>query len=162
MGTFRVRGFCELEERISRLSAATRDSVIGPGLYAGAEIMADAFRQEVEHLPTAGGHGSPEHPLAGPSVIQKEALAASLGVTPMQQDRRGVYNIKIGFDGYNRVRTKRWPNGQPNQMIARAVESGTTFMRANSFMKKAVSKHRRAALEKMKQTMEEKIEEIMQ
>lgn len=162
MGTFKVKGLRELEVRVGALRADLRESVIGPGLYAGADVMADAFRQGIEALPTAGGFGSQEHPLAGPSRAQKEALAESLGITPMQKGEKGVYNIKIGFDGYNRVRTKRWPNGQPNQMIARAVESGTTFMRANSFMKKAVSKHRRAALEKMKQTMEEKIEEIMQ
>ena len=47
-------------------------------------------------------------------------------------------NVKIGYDGYNNIVTERWPQGQPNMMIARAAESGTTFMQAQYFMERAV------------------------
>lgn len=160
MGTFRASGLRELEERLGALSAATRDLVIPSGLSAGASVLADAVRQGLEALPTSGGHGSPEQPLSGPSMVQKEALLDSLGITPVGE-RKGVVNVKIGFDGYNRIRTRRWPNGQPNQMIARAVEGGTSFMHPNPFMKRAVSRSRRMAVADMERTINEKIEEIM-
>ena len=70
-------------------------------------------------------------------------------------------NVKIGFDGYNRVITKKWPLGQPNQMVARSVESGTTWMKKNPFVKRGASKSRRKALEMMRKSVQKSIEKIM-
>ena len=46
-------------------------------------------------------------------------------------------------------------------MIARSIERGTSFMTANPFMKRAVSKTRKRAQEAMKKAAEREIEKIM-
>ena len=88
-------------------------------------------------------------------------LLGTLGITSMDKDAEGMYNVKIGFDGYNGIKTKRWPNGQPNQMVARAIESGTTWMRKNRFVSKAVSKTKKQALAAMQRRAETEIKKIM-
>lgn len=146
---------------LSNLSARLKDGVIGPAIYEGAAIVADAVHAEIKSLPTDEYWGSPERPKTGPTKVQKKGLHESLGIASMQDDGKGFLNVKIGFDGYNEVKTKNWPNGQPNQMVARAVESGTSFMEAHPFVKTAVQKSRKAAVAEMAKTVDEEIEKIM-
>ena len=87
----------------------------------------------------------------------KEGLIKSFGVTPMQKDRDGIYNVKLGFDGYNDVKTKKWANGQPNQLIARACESGSSAMIKQPFFRQAVQKTKRKAEARMAEVLDEKI-----
>ena len=70
------------------------------------------------------------------------------------------YNVLIGFDGYNGIRTKKYPGGQPNQLIARSVERGTSFRRAYPFIKKTVRSSKAAAQKKMLETYEEEVNKI--
>lgn len=85
----------------------------------------------------------------------------SLGIASLQDDGTGYLNVKIGFDGYNDIVTQRWPRGQPNQMVARAVESGTTWMQKNDFVRRAVRASRKRAIEAMKKTVDKGIKKIM-
>lgn len=85
----------------------------------------------------------------------------SFGISSMQDDGTGYLHVKIGFDGYNDIVTQRWPRGQPNQMVARAVESGTTWMQKNDFVRRAVTASRQRALAFIKQSVDKSIEKIM-
>jgi len=147
--------------KLSKLEAASRDEICGGAIYAGAAIVTDAIRSELEALPTDEGFGTPEKPLKGLKTVQKEDLLKSLGIASMKDDGTGFLNVKIGFDGYNRLTTKKWPRGQPNQMIARAAESGTTFLLKNEFVKRAARKSRKKALAIMEKKVQEGIEKIM-
>lgn len=152
------------DEYIAKLSAlemsAQRD-VCGAAVYAGAEMVADAIRSALDEVPTDIAYGTQEQPSAGPKPLQLAALKSSLGISHAQTDGGGLYNVKIGWAWYNSIVSKRWPRGQPNQMVARSVERGTSFMRANPFVKPTMARIRKAALERMKSVAEEKIEEIM-
>lgn len=147
--------------KLSRLEKEAVEKVVGPAIHDGAKIVADAIRTELQAVPTDEGWGTQEQPVRGPKKTQKAALLGVLGITTMQKDSEGVYNVKIGFDGYNNIRSKRWPQGQPNQMVARAIESGTTWMSKNRFVAKAVSKSKKQALAAMKKRAEGEIEKIM-
>lgn len=151
----------EYMAKLSKLSAMTQDRVCGRAIYDGAAEVADVFRNEIQALPTDDRFVRGGQMLSGPGEAQKKGLLESLGVTPLSDDGRGFLNVKVGFDGYNRVRTKRWPKGQPNQMIARSVERGTSFMTANPFMKRAVARTRRRAEEAMRKAADREIEKIM-
>ena len=85
----------------------------------------------------------------------------SFGISSMQDDGTGYLHVKIGFDGYNDIVTQRWPKGQPNQMVARAVESGTPWMQKNDFVRRAVASSRKRAIEYMKKTVDKSIQKIM-
>ena len=146
--------------KLSKLSLKAKADVIGPAVYSGADIVIEEVRKQLQAVPTDEKWGTQGSPANGPKKIQKKGLYDSLGIAPMRDDQ-GFMNVKIGFDGYNSVKTKRWPNGQPNQMVARSVEAGTSYMQKHPFVKKAVAKVRNEALDAMKETADAEIEKIM-
>lgn len=166
MAKIQVKLGDEYLAKIDRLSLMTRDQVCGRAIYAGASVAADSVREEIKAMPTAEHEGKPwfgtaKHKSRGPSPAQKKGLLESLGVTPMSDDGRGFLNVKIGFDGYNSQKSKQWPKGQPNQMVARSIERGTSFMVQNPFMKRAVSKIKKRTLAAMEKAAAREIEKIM-
>lgn len=166
MAKIQIKAGNEYLAKISKLSALAQDRVCGRSIYAGSAVVADAVREEIQALPTAEHEGKPwfgtaEHPARGPSPAQKKGLLDSLGVTPMADDGKGFLNVKIGFDGYNSEKNKRWPKGQPNQMIARSIERGTSFMKANPFVKRAVAQTQKRAKEAMSKAANREFEKIM-
>lgn len=147
--------------KVSKLEAELKDQVLGSAIYGAAGIVADETRQKLEQVPTDEGFGTENEPTRGPRKRQKEALMQSFGISSMQDDGTGYLHVKIGFDGYNDIVTQRWPKGQPNQMVARAVESGTTWMQKNDFVRRAVASSRKRAIEYMKKTVDKSIQKIM-
>ena len=69
--------------------------------------------------------------------------------------------MKIGFDGYNKTKTKKYPKGQPNQVVARGVESGTTWKKKYPFVRPAVERARKAVQAKMAETVDKEIKKVM-
>lgn len=131
-------------------------------VYAGAKVMADAYRREISALHTvsekkqmAAWHKMEPTYL---SVKQKIGLLNSLGVTPIKS-RNGVYNAKVGFDGYNAIITKSWPHGQPNMLVARSCESGSSAMLKQPFARRA-NGDRKMAEEAMADAVNKEIEKI--
>lgn len=161
MATITFKSGEEYMLKLTRLEKETVEKVCGPAIHDGAKVVADAIRAELQTVPTDEGWGTQEHPVVGPKKTQKAALLGTLGITSMQKDNDGMYNVKIGFDGYNNIRSKRWPQGQPNQMVARAIESGTSWMSKNRFVGKAVSRVKKQALTAMQKRAESEINKIM-
>ena len=160
MATISFKNGDEYLMKISKLEAALKDEVCGEAIYGAAGIVADEIRAKLEAVPTDERYGTSSDPTRGPKAVQKEALLDALGISSMQE-HDGYLDVKIGFDGYNGVTTKRWPNGQPNQMVARSVERGTTWMKANPLVKKAVAASRKRATEFMKKSVDQSIQKIM-
>ena len=128
-------------------------------LYDGAAVIADAVRAEVNALPTSdrdAKKGDPQPILS----YEKDGLVDGLGVAKMKDDN-GVIYTRIDFDGYNRLKSKKYPSGHPNSMVARAINSGTSKRRKNPFMNRAISKGRAKAQAAMAARMDADIEEIM-
>ena len=161
MATIQFKKGDEYLAKIAKLYAASRDKICGRATYGAAEIVADEIRSQLRQVPTDDSSDSFFGEVDGPKKVQKKGLYDSLGIASMQDDGTGFLNVKIGFDGYNDVKTKRWPQGQPNQMIARSVERGTSFMKANPFVKPAMQKTTKKAIKHMKESVDESIEEIM-
>jgi len=165
MAKIQFKGLDAYMARLSALEKAT-DKIVPAVIYDGAEIVADAVRDGLEHLPVAEHDGkpwfgTPGHLARGPSREQKQGLIDSFGITSIGSDSKGFVNVHIGFDGYNSVKSAQWPQGQPNQMVARAVESGTSFMEANPVIKTSLSKARRAATKAMEKRADSEIGKIV-
>lgn len=154
MATVKIQGF-ENYERILQNLQEESESIIKSGIYEGAKVIADAVRTQIVGIRTEG----PSEYETKRREIQKKGLQESLGISSMRNDR-GFINVKIGFDGYNDLKSKRWPQGQPNAMIARIFESGTSFSSKQPFFKKALNQSKRMASEKMKMTIDERIHAI--
>lgn len=113
-------------------------------IQKGADVMMAEVRAQAEAIPVHGEkeYGSGINPIEGVSQRQKTGIIKALGVAPMRRDDDFV-NVKIGVDGYNSVKTKKYPKGQPNAMIVRALESGTSFRKRSPFITRAVRKARK-------------------
>lgn len=82
-----------------------------------------------------------------------------LGISQMETSE-GTVNVKISFDGYNAMKTKKYPKGQPNILIARAIESGTSFRQKYPFVRKAVNASRKKAQETMQKVIDDEASKI--
>lgn len=159
---FKFKGIEEYALKLSKLGEQTEE-IAGKAIFEGAKIVADKVRKNIEALPTVDfrAHGTSDHPLDGITDLQKKGLEEGFGISPMQEDG-GYYNVKVGFDGYNAVKTKKYPQGQPNAMIARSVEGGTYFRQPHPFVSPAVRASKKAAEAKMQEVVEEEINKIME
>lgn len=144
---------------LSKLEGST-DEMIGKAVYAGAGIVADAIKENIKSLPIVRGYGTEDNPLpGGVTAPQKAGLIDGLGIAPMQNDM-GYLNVKIGFDGYNATKTEKYPQGQPNQLVARGVESGTSWKKKKPFIRPAVNSSRNRAEAEMARILDEEIKKV--
>ena len=70
------------------------------------------------------------------------------------------FDINTGFDGYNSHITKKYPKGHANQMIANAINKGTSFLQAQPFINRTRSKARNAAVEEMQKELDKGIKKL--
>ena len=165
MATFQFKRLEEYALKLSNLVANTEE-IAGKAIYKAAGLVTDAVRKNIESLPERKGtkghesYGTPERPLRGVTPKGKKGLLAGLGITPLGNED-GYWNVKIGFDGYNTVKTKKYPRGQPNQLVARGVESGTSWLEKTPFVAPAVRKTRKAAIAAMQEVIDTELEKHM-
>lgn len=125
------------------------DELCKMAVYAGAKVAADAIHKSIDNIPV---HNLPPGKtyyylkkedeeagvrLDGITKAQAEGLKKGLGIAVMKYEKK-AWNTKVGFDGYNDVKTETYPNGQPNALIARSVESGSTIRNRTPFIAPAV------------------------
>ena len=152
-------GLSDYELMISKLSKGV-DDIAGKAIYAGAGIVADAIKENIKALPIVRGYGTTENPLpGGVTAPQKAGLIDGMGISPMQNDA-GYLNVKIGFDGYNATKTEKYPQGQPNQLVARGVESGTSWKQKKPFIRPAINASKSRAEAEMARILDQEIEKI--
>lgn len=150
--------FIGIDEYMRQLSTLGKSSqaLCKRALYDGAAVLADTVRDEIEKLPTTDRYGDPQLPLGK----EKEGLLEGLGIARMKEND-GRISTRVDFDGYNTLKSKKYPNGHPNSMIARAINSGTSRRPKNPFMARAVKKAREKAQKAMAARMDADINEIM-
>lgn len=161
MAKISFKGIDAYAKALDALGRDLKREVIGKAIYDAANIVADAIRSNIETIPVNNGYVPKGSTTRGIPQVAKDGLRDSLGITPMLADRDGVYNVKIGFDGYNGQVTKAWPKGAPNQLVARSVERGTSWLEATPFVKRAVSSSKKAAEAAMQKAVEDGINKSM-
>ena len=148
-------GIDEYLEKLNKIGDKTT-GLCKRALYDGAAVLADAVRSEVQALPVTDRNTEPQQVLS----YERDGLLAGLGIAKMKDDG-GVVSTRVDFDGYNRLKSKTYPNGHPNSMIARAINSGTSKRKKNPFMSRAVAKAKAKAESAMSARMDADINEIM-
>ena len=163
MAKWTMEGMSEYIAYLQSIAGVT-DEAIGAGVYAMAEVVADKVRDNIRALPAAQkgktSYRVSEHwVMSRLSEEQKRGLLDGFGVTRMQDDS-GYKNVKLGFDGYNSIKTKKYPQGQPNVLIARVTESGSSYRQKTPFMRTAVNASRKEALEKGREAVDRVLGDI--
>ncbi len=163
MARMQIKGLDEYLSAISELGNKT-EKLTSEAIYNGANIMADEVRNKIEGLSTVNENYNRAAYRKGYrgklSEEQKKGLLDSLGIAKLEQSP-AYKNVRIGFDGYNNVKTKKYSNGQPNQLIARVVESGTSYTKKQPFFRPAVNAKKKTVEDKMAETFEKGIDKIM-
>ena len=80
---------------------------------------------------------------------------------PVMQRVFHTEHLKLGFEGYNSLKTKSFPNGQPNLLIARRLERGSSVSKAHPIIKPAVKATKGICEQNMKQSIDESIKKLM-
>lgn len=146
---------------LQKIDAVT-DEAIGEAVYEMAKVVADSVRSGIQALPTVSNEANIATYKKGYSRLsdeEKQGLLDGFGVSPMQDDG-GYINVKLGFDGYNSVKTKKYPKGQPNALIARVTESGSSYREKTPFIRPAVKAARKPAEKAGQAKIDEKIKSI--
>ena len=148
-----------MDEYLRQLERATINSrhIVGMCVYDGAGKVADEMRRQINNLPVDEEYHEPGEMRNGIRKAAKTGLLNGFGISRIHDDG-GFYNVKLGFSGRNSVRTPKYPTGQPNSVIARSINSGTSFMRGTHFVQKAINASRGAA----EQAIEDKLNEELQ
>lgn len=156
---FQFKGLEEYAEYLQKIQKNT-PKIIGKGVYEMAAVVADEVRKDMQGLSSVDNEYNVIAYKTGKkarlSHEQKEGLLEGFGISPMEE-KSGYYHVKLGFDGYNSVKTKKYPKGQPNVLIARSLNSGTSMMDKIPFMRNAVNRKRKDAIEKGKLVIDEEI-----
>lgn len=164
MARITFKGLTDYEIQLSKLEAGTRE-IAEKATYEGAKIVADEVKKNIESLQSIHHTESMAAFQQGkPALLtnrMKQGLLKSFGITPLREES-GFYNVKLGFDGYNDVITKGYPKGQPNNMIARACESGSSSMIKQPFMRTAVTASKSQAEAKMAEILDAEIKKKME
>lgn len=156
----KIMGFDSVDKLINRLNKFDSESgkMCKEALFDGAAVVADRIKSGIDSIPiqeTDKGKapwGTSGHPLTGITSVQKSGLMDGFGVSRFR-DEGGSITTSIGFDGYN-------SDGKPNVVIARAVESGSSFRRKHPFVRPAMNAVKGNAEEAMKKKILEKVKEI--
>lgn len=157
MAKITLKGLDEFVGKLDSYSKKATEAATA-AVYDGAAIVADEIRKSIEDLPVQGGFVPPGTKRTGLQPEAKQGLLDSLGISPMQK-KGGAVDVRVGFDGYNKIKTKQFPKGLPNQMIAREAESGNSFTPAFHFVRKAINRSRKKAVAAMQEAFTKKIEE---
>ena len=129
---------------------------------AGAAPVADEIRKYLDAIPTEPfrrlRNGDKIHSL---SESEKNDLESSFGLAPIDR-KDGFVSTKAGFDGYGSHPTKSYPQGVPNQLVARAVESGSSVRSKKPFVRPAVNASRKKAIDEMNRSIDNDIKKIFE
>ena len=144
--TINTEGMDELSRMLAQLGNKAQDVASG-ALYDGAGIVADAMKAAVNSIQAEPQRRKNRPPAKTPARLPTPAeKAAVVGKTGNARFRKegGDVNTLIGVTGnagYADVDGKR----KPVRLIARAINSGTSFMHKQPVFRKAVTSSQGAA-----------------
>ena len=164
MASIKIDGLEQYQKTLEGLSQNIT-GLLKRGVYDGAAVVADAVRSSISSLPSVRDSEALADYNRGDSGrlsdSQKKGLLNGLNLSQMQ-DKGGFVDTKLSFGGYNSVRTKKYPKGQPNIMIAASVESGTSARQKQPFMRSAVNRVKGQAKTAMEETVTSEINNLME
>ena len=155
----KVDGMAEISETLSKLEERA-PAVASKALYEGAGIMADEIRKGADSIRTAPFKwaSSTKGDTRLPSPEEKEIVqTAAAGIAKFNKNGTEV-DTSVGFRnaGYAELKGKIVPIPK----IVNAINSGTSFMKKQPFVRKAASSASPKALEAMRKCIEEEFEAI--
>lgn len=162
MANITFSGLEEYGQKLQELADVFESGeVLERAAQAGADPVADEIRKRLDKLPPDSFRRLEDgEKFDGLPVGNHLDLLDSLGVTPPDRDKNGFVHVKVGWDGYGSRPTKAYPHGVPNQLLARAVESGSPVREKTPFVRPAVNATREEAVAAMEKSVDDDIKKI--
>lgn len=153
-------GMDEISEMLTEL-AEKAQGVAARGLYEGAGIMRDSLAAEVKTIQTAPFRRAVGYQRL-PSPEEKAIVeAGTVGIAKFDKNGSEV-GTSVGFSdaGYARA---GWKNGamKPIAQVANAINSGTSFMKKQPFVRRAANSAKARAESAIRQRIESDLEELI-
>ena len=147
MPRINVRGLDDLTHALSRVTDKSEE-IIKRAIFDGVAVIADAVRSNIGSISTGG-------PSAWETRRREEQKAGLQGglTTYQIEDKGGKIEGGVGFTGQN-------SRGQPNRVIARAFNSGTSFSSKQPFFDRAVRSSRGQAQQTVVSEIEAELEKL--
>lgn len=155
--TMTVDGLEEISEMLNQLGNDAQ-KIASMALYEGAGVMADEVTRSAEAIRTEPFR----YAVFGtrmPSPEEKQAILENGAVGIAKFDKNGsevTTSVGYGNAGYAEIDGKQKAVAQ----IANAINSGTSFMQKQPFIRKAANSGSRKATEAIRQAIEARIKEI--
>ena len=152
----KVDGMAEISELLGKLEERA-PAVASGALYEGAGVMADEIRKGAETIKTEPFKYT-QNGTRMPSPEEKEIVqTAAAGIAKFNKNGTEV-DTSVGFRnaGYAELAGKLVPIPK----IVNAINSGTSFMRKQPFVRRAASKATPKAMEAMRKKIEAEFEAI--
>ncbi len=150
-----VDGMATISEQLTKLEERAR-GVAARGLYEGAKVMADAMNKGAEGIRTEPFKGKRASRM--PSPEEKKIITdAKAGIAKFGKEGADV-DTSIGFRnaGYAFLGGKKVPIPK----IVNAINSGTSFMPKQPFIRKAANGAKAAASKAIEERITKDFEEI--
>ena len=156
--TMKTEGLTEVSEILAKLGAKAQDVATG-ALFDGAGIVADAFTAAVNSIQTAPFQYARPGKTRLPSPEEKEALIGRVGIARFKVNGSETDTV-IGISesaGYTTV------NGQKKavRLIARSINSGTSFMQKQPVFRLAKNQCQQTAIKAITEKAEKMFDEII-
>ena len=154
----KVDGMAEISEALDKLENGAA-AAAAQGLYEGAGVMADEMNRAAGNIQTAPFKYASRGDVRLPSPEEKEiVMQASAGIAKFKKDGTEI-DTSVGFRNAGYAELKGKP--VPLPLIVNAINSGTSFMRKQPFVRKAVTKGGPKAVQAMKDKIESVLDEHM-
>ena len=153
----KVDGLTEISEALSRLEERA-PAIASQALYKGAGIMREEIQKGINTIKTApvkyAAHGETRMPSPEEKAIVEKA---AVGIAKFDKSGTEV-NTSVGFAnaGYAELAGKTVPVPK----IVNAINSGTSFMPKQPFVRKAARTGQNKSIEAMKTVIETEFEAI--
>lgn len=151
-----VEGMKEISDMLAKLGDKST-AAAASGLYDGAGVMAGEIQQKAGSISTAPFHYA-VFITREPFPEEKEIVQQGIGIAKFNKNGSEV-NTSVGYGnaGYAMLAGKQKAVAQ----IANAINSGTSFMKKQPFVRNAVASARRKSEEAIVKTIEAKFNEII-
>ena len=154
--TINVNGLEELNDTLEQLGEHAQ-GIAAKGLYEGAAIMSESMSKAAESIVTAKFSGKKKHRFPSPEEKAIVTKAGALGIAKFDKSDGDVQtSVGYGSKGYAMLGGKRKPIPQ----IAYAINSGTSFMPKQPFIRRGANAGKQKALEKIEEVILDEFEKI--
>lgn len=154
-----VKGMDDLLGALQSVSGDS-DGIIAKAMYDAVGTLKDEVIKNIRQLPEDPGYKKTGVQRAVVTPDEKQDLIEHLGIATFTK-RGGKISTAIGFNGYSRHKTKKYPGGVPIPMIARSIESGSSVRIKHPFVRNAASAVKDRISQDMQQRISDEIRTIM-